>query len=405
MLTHAFIDQYNKQVSEIAAGFTPERMGTTVIIPEFGKEVPESVFNVRHQKWHTALENGEAPHIHYWDEETVHRVRANQPRILIPAHVDAETATSLEVYQASPFSPFEMSNGDGPGAIIAAGMPSETVLLTDDPNTLSDDAIRSFIKEVHLDDPDLKYLHNRLKKIATERLPENSITSASSALTMFLNLKPQYFIPLFAARMAINSKNILYGPVLDQFGQHIDYLQDSERYARLKHLTKPFLAFTDDSRLHIADIMEEIPEAIGWLKEERGITGAAVCLIDQEHAVAGDRLWHEEKRQKNVLQGTVSRMFDIRRELAHLDNKLLTDNEIADFSDQVTEFLGTVRIFEVLKEPHHMSKGQVEHALPPVHTFVSQRIKHIVQETIEEKVDPGKSEEPDEYYDPNVNNF
>lgn len=377
------------------------------VIQERGDEVSESVFNMRHKAWHEALENDEAPHVHYWDEATVDRVRKHNPSIFVPVGVDAETATPLEVYQSIPFNPFEMSDNhpETGAAIIAAGLPTEPILLEDKEGTLSDDAIRSFLEDIHLDDPDMKYLHNRLMSIARERFPESSVTTASSFLTYYFKMRPAFWAALVGVRMIINTKNTLYGPFLDIVGPHIEYLDDSQRYARLKHLTRPVLELTEDSQLRVADVTQVIPEALDWLEKERGITGSPVCLIDEEHSVAGTKLWEEEERQKKVLQKTVARIYDIREELANTENKLLTDNEVADLSDEVTEFLGTVRIFDVKKRPYHLTRGQVEKALPVAHEFVSQKVRSVVEEAIQKMRDPDDHDLDIIYHEPQVNNF
>ncbi len=392
----------NRQYSEDIR--STELITQPTVERRYGTRVTGKDLRMRQQKLAEAYEYKFLPDITEWDDRTRESLLALQPRIIIPIELASDVRRIEEVVQSVPYLPHPREGNNAHSALVAAGVSTHTILYTDDPNHLHDDAVRYFLKNLAYDieDPTKTRFETKMNGFVREKGLEKAFIYGSNAMTM-LKIFPQLAFPLMVARGVLNAREIAYNHVIPRIESRFERLQDPDVIARLMRLTKPFLEKTDDHEFEEAVVLLKAPEILKTLKEQ-DITGRTVAFVDREHA-SGVNHWSNPQAQEQTFTRGVKSMIAIRNELAEVEARTLGISDWEEFASELTKFFGKYKVYKVGARPHARTLAALQHALP-AEEYTSERVQDIIRKTfIAEGVLPRPEHESTDHGWSHVNNF
>lgn len=389
-----------------------ERGVVTLTKPVFGDRVKGDLLDERNAFWYDKIEHGSAPHVSEWNDRTVDKWKASQPRIAIPLDLPSN-ATALAAYHELPASSHFLARGNKEGAIVAAGFPIWDLLNTDNPDSLHDDAIRmQFVTLAHdVLDTQQRMVHTKVQGIVREQLPERVLSMGSTIIPAVtkIPIHPMVGLAMIGGRALLSARSFAHSFIIDRIDDKVDL--DPEVYANIKWFTKPLTERARDNELRDAAMAQLLPQTIEAL-EKLGISGNAVPLVDESHTSA-KYLWNDSKRQERVLRYNIKKMAEVRYQLAGHRKMHLEDWD--SFADEVSKFMGSVKIFGVdpREGPNPPTVTSITQKHQPKLMFVSMSVRSIVNDTVLEFTDTPRNdrirqliaEEDDLYPGSDMNDF
>lgn len=328
---------------------------------------------------YSALEHGSVLELSDWDERTVDKWKASNPRIAIPSDLPSNATVVDAIFQL-PTSSSILTGNNREGAIVAAGFPLWELLNVDNPNSIDDDAMRLYYEKLSHDifDPEQRKLQTKVSSFMREQFPERAISFSTTAIPTVakLPIHPAIALPMLAGRTILSMRSLVHNFAIDKIDD--TFKLDPEHFANIKWFTKPLTERARDNELRDAAMGLLLPETIGVL-EKMGISGNAVPLVDESHTSARYS-WNNPERQEHVVAYNAKKMAEFRRKLA--GNKKMKDSDWDIFSQELTKLMGSVKIFGVAPISGSQTIGSVTNRHQPKELFISKRVNEVISSAV-----------------------